>query len=78
MSEIQLATVLVGATGFKESNVNDTFRGQVLTADGEVKQAIIKDLNIVQLCNELVAHCLAREVGLPIWTDTWDLFAQGF
>lgn len=66
MSEIQLATVLVGATGFKESNVNDTFRGQVLTADGEVKQAIIKDLNIVQLCNELIAHCLAREVGLPI------------
>lgn len=66
MSEIQLATVLIGATGFKEDNVNDTFRGQVLTADGEVKQAIIKDLNMVQLCNELVAHCLAREVRLPI------------
>jgi hypothetical protein len=66
MSEIQLATVLVGATSFKEDNINDTFRGQVLTSSGEVRQAIIKDLNIVQLCNELVAHCLAREVGLPV------------
>jgi hypothetical protein len=66
MSEIQLATVLVGAERFKEHNINDTFRGQVLTSDGKVRQAIIKDLNIVQLCNELVAHCLAREVGLPI------------
>lgn len=66
MSEVQLATVLAGATGFKEGNVNDTFRGQVLLSDGEVKQAIIKDLNLIQLCNELVAHCLAREVGLPI------------
>ncbi len=66
MSEIQLATVLLGATGFNENNVNDTFRGQVLTSDGRTRQAIIKDLNLVQLCNELVAQCLAREVGLPI------------
>lgn len=66
MTEVQLATVLLGATGFKENNINDTFRGQVLTADGRTRQAIIKDLNLVQLCNELVAHCLAREVGLPI------------
>jgi hypothetical protein len=66
MSEIQLATVLLGAKGFKEGNVNDTFRGQVLTANGQTRQAIIKDLNLVQLCNELVAQCLARETGLPI------------
>jgi hypothetical protein len=66
MQEIQLSTVLIGATAFKEGNVNDTFRGQVLTADGQTRQAIIKDLNLVQLCNELVAYCLAREVKLPI------------
>ncbi len=66
MTEVQLATVLLGATGFRENNINDTFRGQVLTADGQTRPAIIKDLNLVQLCNELVAHCLAREVGLPI------------
>lgn len=66
MSEIQLATVLLGAAPFSENNVNDTFRGQVLTSDGQTRQAIIKDLNTVQLCNELVAQCLAREVGLPV------------
>lgn len=66
MPTVKLATVLLGATGFKENNVNDTFRGQVLTSDNETRQAIIKDLNLVQLCNELVAHSLAREVGLPI------------
>jgi HipA-like protein len=66
MSEIQLATVLLGATVFKENNVNDTFRGQVFTTDGRTRQAIIKDLGLVELCNELVAHCLARKVDLPI------------
>lgn len=66
MSIVELATVLLGATGFNENNVNDTFRGQVLTSDNKTRQAIIKDLNLVQLCNELVAHSLAREVGLPI------------
>lgn len=66
MTKLQLATVLIGAKGFKDSNINDTFRGQVLTSDGETRQAIIKDLNLVQLCNELVAYSLAREVGLPI------------
>ena len=66
MPTVELATVLLGAIGFKEHNVNDTFRGQVLTATNEIRQAIIKDLNLVQLCNELVAHSLAVEVGLPI------------
>lgn len=66
MPTVELATVLLGAKGFKENNVNDTFRGQVLTSNNETRQAIIKDLNLIQLCNELVAHSLAREVGLPI------------
>ncbi|MGY9038331.1 MAG: HipA family kinase [Rhodobacterales bacterium] len=66
MSEIQLATVLIGATSFDEGNINDTFRGQVLTSDSETHQAIIKDLDLIQLCNELLACCLARTIGLPI------------
>lgn len=67
MPVVELAKVLLGATGFKDNNnVNDTFHGQVLTSTGETRQAIIKDLDVVQLCNELVVHSLAREVGLPI------------
>jgi hypothetical protein len=65
MFEIELATVLPGAKGFKEGNVNDTFRGQVLLADGAVRGAILKDLDRKQLSNEVLTSVLARTVGLP-------------
>lgn len=65
MVGIQLATVLPGAVPFKEGNVNDTFRGQILLADGEVKSAILKDLEPKQLCNELLGSTLANATGLP-------------
>lgn len=66
MTQIELATVLLGATAFSVGNVNGTYRGQVLLSDKSVRNSIIKDLNLIQLCNELVAHCLARHVGLPV------------
>lgn len=66
MKTIELATVLRGASEFKQNNVNVTFRGQVLTSSDQTRQAIIKDLDLIQLCNELFAHSLAREFGLPI------------
>ncbi|ESZ30602.1 HipA family kinase [Mesorhizobium sp. L2C084A000] len=66
MTEIRLATVLRGASPFKEGNVNDTYRGQILLEGGNVRQAVIKDLDLIQLCNELLAFSLARHVGLPI------------
>ena len=65
MSEIQFATVLPGAKGFKEGNVNETFRGQILLADGTVKSAVIKDLDHKQLANELLASVLAHAADLP-------------
>ena len=65
MSEIQFATVLPGAKPFKEGNVNETFRGQILLADGTVKSAIIKDLDQKQLANELFASVLAHAITLP-------------
>ncbi|HEY4848827.1 MAG TPA: HipA family kinase [Methylocella sp.] len=66
MSEIQFATVLPGAKGFKEGNVNETFRGQILLANGTtVKSAVIKDLDKKQLVNELLASVLAHAAALP-------------
>lgn len=65
MFDIQLATVLPGAKGFKEGNVNDTFRGQVLLADGTVRGAILKDLDERQLSNEILTSVLAHAAGLP-------------
>jgi hypothetical protein len=60
-----LATVLPGAVPFKEGNVNDTFRGQILLAGGDVKSAVLKDLESKQLCNELLGSTLAKATGLP-------------
>lgn len=62
---VALATVLPGAAPFKEGNVNETFRGQVLLADGSVKPAIIKDLDARQLVNELLASVLAKATKMP-------------
>jgi hypothetical protein len=63
---VRLATVLAGAKPFKEANVNDTFRGQVLSEDGVTHTAIIKDLDQRQLANELMAAALAKAAGLPV------------
>ena len=66
MGSVELATVLLGASPFKEGNVNDTYRGQVITDGRVVRHGVIKDLDVIQLANELFAHALARHVGLPI------------
>jgi hypothetical protein len=63
---VQLATVLAGARPFKEGNVNDTYRGQVLSQDGSTHFAIIKDLDERQLANELMAAALAKAAGMPV------------
>jgi hypothetical protein len=65
MPSIQLATVLPGAMPFKEGNVNETYRGQVLLSDNSVRGAILKDLDARQLANELLVSALAQQAGLP-------------
>lgn len=65
MYQIDLATVVAGALPFKESNVNDTFRGLVLLGDGSQRPAILKDLNPRELANELIVSALAHQAGLP-------------
>lgn len=65
MAQVDLATALPGAVPFKEGNVNDTFRGQVLLADGSTRGAILKDLDPKQLANEVFASVLAQSSGLP-------------
>jgi hypothetical protein len=63
---VRLATVLAGAKPFKEGNVNDTYRGQVLSDDGSTHAAIIKDLDQRQLANEMMVAALAKAAGLPV------------
>jgi hypothetical protein len=62
---IGLAKVLLGAKPFKDGNVNETYRGQVLLEDGSTRLAILKDLDNKQLANELLASVLAKSIGLP-------------
>jgi hypothetical protein len=66
MTAVPLARVLPGANKFSEGNVNATFRGQVLLEDGQVAMAIIKDLEIRELANELLASVLGKYLGLPV------------
>jgi len=57
--------VLAGAQPFSIGNINDTFRGIILTAVGE-RPAIIKDLELKELANEIFAAALGIQMGLPI------------
>jgi hypothetical protein len=66
---VGLARVMAGATSFKDAgiaNVNDTYRGQILTENGELKAAILKDLPPKELANEVLAASLAALIGLPV------------
>lgn len=65
-SDVELATVLPGAKGFKENNVNDTYRGQVLRQNGSVSNVVLKDVMAKELANELISFVLARDIGLPV------------
>jgi hypothetical protein len=66
MAAVPLVSVLPGAIGFNEGNVNDTYRGQVLFADQTVHAAIIKDLDAYQLANELLVAVLSHALALPV------------
>jgi hypothetical protein len=60
--------LLLGATTFKDAgiaNLSDTYRGQILTEKG-VRSAIVKDIPIRELANELMAAVLATELGLHV------------
>jgi hypothetical protein len=65
-SFVRFATVMRGAQPFKEGNVNDTFRGQVLVDGGIIRSAIIKDLDPKELANELMVAALAKAIDMPI------------
>lgn len=66
MHGIELATVLPGAQRLPGKTFNDSFKGLVLLADQSVHTAYIKDLDVKQLANELLALVLAKEIGMPI------------
>ncbi len=63
--QLAFASVLRGAAPFSEGNVNDTFRGQILKSDQSIAHAVLKDLPLKQLVNELAASFLAKNHGLP-------------
>jgi hypothetical protein len=58
--------ILQGAVPFNVGNVNDTFQGMFLRSDGSRRHGVIKDLNLQQLVNELLAAVLGQELGLPV------------
>lgn len=67
-SFVQFSTLLAGVQPLTddEKGVNSSYRGQLMCANGEIKIAIIKDLEPKQLANEVMVAALANELGLPI------------
>ena len=51
---------------FKDGNANATYRAQILTNDSVVRNAFVKDLNINELCIELLSASVGKLLGLPI------------
>ena len=66
LEPIRFARALADAQPFKDGNISDTYRGQILIDSGEtVLPAILKDLPLRELANELLGAVVVRELGLP-------------
>jgi hypothetical protein len=66
---VGLARVLAGAKSFKDqgiTNVSDTYRGQILIGKNDVRSAIIKDIPIREVANEVLAAALGIAISLPV------------
>jgi hypothetical protein len=66
---VELAKVLAGAKSFKDqgiANVSDTYRGQILVGKNDVRAAIIKDISIREVANEVLAATLGLAISLPV------------
>jgi hypothetical protein len=68
-NSVLLATVLAGARKFKDlgiPNLGETYRGQILLASNEVRTAIIKDIPLRELANEVATAALGAALSLPL------------
>ncbi|CUH63730.1 hypothetical protein TG4357_00854 [Thalassovita gelatinovora] len=45
---------------------NTLYRGQVELADGSVKSCLLKNIDRIEIVNELVANLIGQKLGLPI------------
>ena len=69
MPTVGFARVLAGAKSFKDQgipNLSDTYRGQILIGQSEVRAAIIKDIPLREVANEVLAATLASAISLPV------------
>jgi hypothetical protein len=69
VATVGLARVLAGARSFKDqgiANLSDTYRGQILIGQSEVRQAIIKDIPVREIANEVLTAALALAISLPV------------
>ena len=66
---VGFAQVMPGLRSFKDAgiaNVTDTYHGQILTGNEELKIAVLKDLSPKELANEILAASLASVLKLPV------------
>lgn len=63
---IHIATALKGIVSNSVQSVNSVFRGEIVTADGVIRRAFIKDLDARQFGNELLVTALADKLGVRV------------
>jgi hypothetical protein len=66
---VGFARLLAGAKTFKDqgiANLSDTYRGQILVGPNDVRTAIIKDIPLREVANEVLAATLAIAISLPV------------
>ena len=66
LAPIGTARLLEGARPLKANNVNPTYLGQIMTSDGVVRSAIIKDVGSRELGVELLVAALGKLMGYTI------------
>jgi hypothetical protein len=66
---VGFARILAGAKPFKDqgiANLSDTYRGQILVGPNDVRTAIIKDIPVREVANEVLTATLASAISLPV------------
>ena len=63
---IHIATALKGISANPEQSVNPVYRGEIVTNDGKIHRAFLKDLDPRQIGNELLVTALADNLGIVV------------
>lgn len=63
---IHIARALKGLSSNPERSINSVYRGEIVTREGNIRRAFLKDLDARQFGNELLVTALADKLGIIV------------